>query len=149
ASSRWPRAAPASAPRCRSAIARIRQRWKGLPSPHPRRSAPGTPTTSPGRLSSPPSASRDLWLEGSGPESKPKSRSKSTSNPPAPGIEGRHRMFGHEKLDLYRLELEFLTWLTDLMAELKEAPGVTPEIRSQLDRASLSALLNTAEGNGK
>jgi four helix bundle protein len=58
-------------------------------------------------------------------------------------------MFGHEKLDVYRLELEFLTWLTDPTAELTDAPVATHEIRSQLDRASLSTLLNTAEGNGK
>jgi four helix bundle protein len=59
-------------------------------------------------------------------------------------------MFDHEKLDVYRLELEFITWVTDLLAEIKvEAGSVTREVRDQLDRASLSALLNTAEGNAK
>lgn len=58
-------------------------------------------------------------------------------------------MFGHEKLDVYQLGLDFITWLTDLLAELKGKPSVTSEVCNQLDRASLSALLNTAEGNGK
>lgn len=60
-------------------------------------------------------------------------------------------MFDHEKLDVYRLELEFIAWTTDLLAEVKvDGHGtVTREVRDQLDRASLSALLNTAEGNAK
>ena len=59
-------------------------------------------------------------------------------------------MFDHEKLDVYQLELSFLTWATHLLEETKAASGVSiREIRDQLDRASLSMLLNTAEGNGK
>ncbi len=58
--------------------------------------------------------------------------------------------FDHEKLDVYRLELEFITWVTPLLDEAANAPrGRTREVIDQLDRASLSALLNTAEGNGK
>lgn len=49
------------------------------------------------------------------------------------------RQFDHEKLQVYQLELQFIAWLTDLFAEVLD----------QLDRASLSALLNTAEGNGR
>ena len=41
--------------------------------------------------------------------------------------------FDHEKLDVYQLELQFITWVTPLIAKV---------------RASLSALL-TAEGNGR
>ena len=59
-------------------------------------------------------------------------------------------MFDHEKLDVYQLELQFIAWVTDLLEEVsKTAKGKTAEVCDQLDRASLSSLLNTAEGNGK
>ncbi len=58
--------------------------------------------------------------------------------------------FDHEKLDVYQLELSFLAWVTKLLKEIKaDSPGLHREVCDQLDRASLSALLNTAEGNGK
>lgn len=58
--------------------------------------------------------------------------------------------FDHETLDVYQIELRFLGWVTDLFEDLKtaKAPRLS-EVLDQLDRASLSALLNTAEGNGK
>jgi four helix bundle protein len=58
--------------------------------------------------------------------------------------------FDHEKLDVYQLELKFLAWVTQFLAELC-GPSATQnrELRDQLDRASLSILLNTAEGNGR
>jgi four helix bundle protein len=58
--------------------------------------------------------------------------------------------FDHEKLDVYQLELQFVTWVTPLIEEVKASAG--PKVRevcNHLDRASLSALFNTAEGNGK
>src|SRR2546430_322392 len=59
-------------------------------------------------------------------------------------------MFDHEKLDVYQLELQFITWVTDLLEEVsKSAKSKTAEVCDQLDRASLSSVLNTAEGNGK
>jgi len=59
-------------------------------------------------------------------------------------------MFDHEKLDVYQLELQFIAWVTDLLEEVvRTAKSKTAEVCDQLDRASLSALLNTAEGNGK
>jgi len=59
-------------------------------------------------------------------------------------------MFDHEKLDAYQLELRFIAWVTPLLEEVSaSAKGKTREVCDQLDRASLSALLNTAEGNGK
>ncbi|MEP4079614.1 four helix bundle protein [Haloferula sp.] len=59
-------------------------------------------------------------------------------------------VFDHEKLDVYQLELDFLSWVTPLLHEIREeAHGYHRELCNQLDRASLSALLNTAEGNGK
>jgi four helix bundle protein len=59
-------------------------------------------------------------------------------------------MFDHEKLDVYQLELRFIAWVTPLLEEAAaSAKGKTREVCDQLDRASLSALLNTAEGNGK
>jgi len=58
--------------------------------------------------------------------------------------------FDHEKLEVYQKELKFIAWLVPLFGELAVARGASvAEVRDQLDRASLSALLNTAEGNGK
>ena len=58
--------------------------------------------------------------------------------------------FDHEKLDVYQIELRFIEWLTPLFEEVKNCGRAkTAEVCDQLDRASLSALLNTAEGNGK
>ena len=58
--------------------------------------------------------------------------------------------FDHEKLEVYHFELEFIEWVTPLLDEAAAAAkGRTREVCDQLDRASLSALLNTAEGNGK
>lgn len=59
------------------------------------------------------------------------------------------QLFDHEKLDIYRLELAFIQWLSPLMSECKVAEAPSREILDQIDRASLSALLNTAEGNDK
>jgi hypothetical protein len=50
--------------------------------------------------------------------------------------------FDHEKLDVYQLELKFLGWVTQYLAEIS-GPSLaqTRELRDQLDRASLSVLL--------
>jgi four helix bundle protein len=60
-------------------------------------------------------------------------------------------MFDHEKLDVYQLELRFLGWATEFLVEVADKPSPVNkrELSDQLDRASLSALLNTAEGNGR
>jgi four helix bundle protein len=57
----------------------------------------------------------------------------------------------HEKLDVYQLELRFVSWVTELLAKVKQHPNNAriTEVSDQLDRASLSSLLNTAEGNGR
>jgi len=58
--------------------------------------------------------------------------------------------FDHEKLDVYQLELRFISCATILLTDIREAgKGFHREVCEQLDRASLSTLLNTAEGNGK
>src|SRR5438552_16920592 len=58
--------------------------------------------------------------------------------------------FDHEKLDVYRLELEFVAWTAGLLREVaKVSEPMLPEIRNQLGRSCLSSLLNTAEGNEK
>ena len=58
--------------------------------------------------------------------------------------------FDHEKLDVYQRALEFVTWTSELIAELKQVAEVSVrEPCDHLDRASLSILFNTAEGNGK
>ena len=59
----------------------------------------------------------------------------------------------HEKLDVYQVELEFVAWSTDLMVELRNSVESKTrriaETCDHLDRAGLSSLFNTAEGNGK
>lgn len=59
-------------------------------------------------------------------------------------------IFDHEKLDVYQVELLFIAWVAVLLTEVRHAAlGFHREVCDQLDRASLSSLLNTAEGNGK
>lgn len=53
---------------------------------------------------------------------------------------------GHEKLDVYRAGIEFLVLATEAIDALPAGSGV---IRDQLDRTSLSIVLNIAEGAGK
>src|SRR2546430_147444 len=58
--------------------------------------------------------------------------------------------FDHEKFHVYQCELRFIAWVTPLIEEARStATGKAREVCDQLDRASLSALLNIAEGNGK
>lgn len=54
--------------------------------------------------------------------------------------------FDHEKLDVYRLSIEFIAWLGELLVKLETRFHST---RDQLDRAGQSIALNIAEGNGK
>lgn len=59
-------------------------------------------------------------------------------------------VFDHEKLNVYQVQLQVVAWVDQLLEEVqRKAPGKTREVRNQLDRASLSVLLNIAEGNGK
>ena len=59
-------------------------------------------------------------------------------------------MFDHEKLQVYQLQLEFIGWVTPVLHEAQQRDAaLSAEVRRQLDRASLSTLLNVAEGNGK
>ena len=58
--------------------------------------------------------------------------------------------FDHEKLDAYKLALLFIEWVTPVIKlAKKDGMGISREVCEQLDRASLSILLNIAEGNGK
>jgi four helix bundle protein len=54
---------------------------------------------------------------------------------------------------VYQLALQFVAWATDLIVELCESPQAKArhlgEVIDHLDRAGLSTLFNTAEGNGK
>ena len=59
-------------------------------------------------------------------------------------------IFDHEKLDVYGLQLQFVAWTADFLFEASQSPVPhRRELLDQLDRAYLSILLNTAEGNGK
>ncbi len=51
----------------------------------------------------------------------------------------------HERLDVYRLAIDFAAWGQKLAISLRP----TDSTRSQLERASTSIPLNIAEGNGK
>ena len=56
----------------------------------------------------------------------------------------------HEKLDVYQIGLEFVRWSTGLLEAVeRSSPSGTRHIRDHPDRARLSILFNTAEGNGK
>lgn len=54
--------------------------------------------------------------------------------------------FDHEKLDVYQLAVEFVSKADELLKELPRGRGY---ITDQLHRASLSIVLNIAEGAGK
>ena len=54
--------------------------------------------------------------------------------------------FGHEKLDVYRVALDYIAWVYQKAATLK---GIHRPVRDQWLRASQSVPLNIAEGNGK
>jgi len=53
--------------------------------------------------------------------------------------------FGHEKLDVYRLSLEYVGWAYNFTENLKGHRNA----KDQLTRASQAIPLNIAEGNGK
>ena len=54
--------------------------------------------------------------------------------------------FGHEKLDVYRLAIDYVAWV---FAQANELSGILRHARDQWLRASQSIPLNIAEGNGK
>ncbi|WP_207787811.1 four helix bundle protein [Candidatus Thiosymbion oneisti] len=54
--------------------------------------------------------------------------------------------FSHQKLDVYRLSLEYIRWV---YARTDDLTGIHRHARDQLLRASQSIPLNVAEGNGK
>jgi four helix bundle protein len=59
-------------------------------------------------------------------------------------------MLDQEKLVVYQQKLKFLAWVTEFLIELSQVTiASTREVRDQLDRASVSILLNTAEANGR
>ena len=46
-------------------------------------------------------------------------------------------LFDHEKLDVYQLELKFLTWVTEFLADLSRLSATeTRELRQQLSGVS-------------
>ncbi|HKP02297.1 MAG TPA: four helix bundle protein [Chthoniobacterales bacterium] len=53
--------------------------------------------------------------------------------------------FDHERLKVYQSAIVFVTWSTDLLAQVRGKAAA----KDQLDRASTSVPLNIAEGNGK
>jgi len=59
-------------------------------------------------------------------------------------------MFDHEKLAVYQVQLKVVAWVDQLLDEVhRKDAGKSREVRDQLDRSSLSVLLNIAEANGK
>ena len=61
-------------------------------------------------------------------------------------MNSEHGLLDHEKLDVYRLAIDFLSLSTRLLDHL---PASRREIRLQLERAAMSVPLNIAEGCGK
>jgi len=60
--------------------------------------------------------------------------------------DGRRMSLGHEKLDVYRLAIAYVTWVFGTAEQLN---GLHRYARDQWLRASQSIPLNIAEGNGK
>ncbi len=54
--------------------------------------------------------------------------------------------FGHEKLDVYRVSIEYISWV---YTHCEHLSGTHRHARDQILRASQSIPLNIAEGNGK
>ena len=54
--------------------------------------------------------------------------------------------FGHEKLDVYRLAIDYVAWV---YSQANELGGIHRHARDQWLRASQSIALNIAEGNAK
>jgi four helix bundle protein len=62
----------------------------------------------------------------------------------------KNPLFDHEKLDVYCVELGFVTWIAAFLEDASQwSAQHRRELIEQLYRASLSVLLNTAEGNRK
>ena len=55
--------------------------------------------------------------------------------------------FDHERLDVYRVAVEFVVWVDELLDRLPV--GRRGSAVKQLERATTSIPLNIAEGNGK
>jgi four helix bundle protein len=56
-------------------------------------------------------------------------------------------MFDHEKLDGYRLAIEFVAWVAGIVNEIPKKGRASAT--KHLDESSTSVALNIAEGNGK
>ena len=56
-------------------------------------------------------------------------------------------MFDHEKLDVYRLAIEFVAWVDTMLDEATSKSRISA--LKHLDESSTSVALNIAEGNGK
>jgi four helix bundle protein len=57
-------------------------------------------------------------------------------------------VFDHEKLDGYRVAIDFIAWTEDMLDALPKEKRTTSAAR-HLEDASTSIALNIAEGNGK
>jgi hypothetical protein len=59
-------------------------------------------------------------------------------------------MFDHERLEVYKLQLQLMGWVTGVLEEMEQhSSRKTREVCKHLDEGSVSVLLNVAEGNGK
>jgi four helix bundle protein len=61
------------------------------------------------------------------------------------------KQFDHEKLKVYQEAIRFVSWLNIILVNIKKERSPVPltEIVNQQDRASISIVLNIAEGNGR
>jgi four helix bundle protein len=59
-------------------------------------------------------------------------------------------VFDHERLEVYKLQLQFIGWGTKLLEEIEQHGNrKAGRVLGHFDEASVSVLLNIAEGNGK
>jgi len=62
-----------------------------------------------------------------------------------PGDNATYALFFHERLDVYRVALEFAGWFHKLLS----GGTLSKRLLRELDRATTSMVLNIAEGNGR
>ena len=55
------------------------------------------------------------------------------------------RLFDHEDLDVYQVGLELIAWLESMLGHF----SCSADLRTKLDKATTSIVLNIAEGNGR
>ena len=72
-------------------------------------------------------------------------REESLDSRTKPLKDGLEPLFHHERLEVYRMALDFMEWFVSR----QEAKGLSNRLFRQIDEAGTSVVLNIAEGNGR